>query len=298
MAEYSEKEYIKLNRKILTWEWYSDPCTRDLFIHCLLKANWKEGSWHGIAYKRGEFITSISSLAQELNFSMQNIRTALRHLKLTGELTDRKEGKSRVITVVKYNEYQVANKVANRIVTSCQQDENEVSCDKIQKSKSDLTRQLTRCETPGSSLNTGFNEGIDDCANKVANRIVTSCQQDANNLLTTDKEVKEVKEVKKKNNIYSVDFESFWKCYPRHVGKAKAYRNYQTRIKEGYRIDDLKQAAENYAAACARNKTEEKFIQHAATFLGPDRPLDDYLETVENTAVCEKVKLEGGRKLE
>lgn len=297
MAEYSDREYIKLNRKILTWEWYSDPCTRDLFIHCLLKANWKDGSWQGITYKRGEFITSISSLAQELNFSMQNIRTALRHLKLTGELTDRKEGKSRIITVIKYNEYQVANKVANRMLTSCQQDENAVSYDELEKSKSNLTGQLTRCRTPENGLNTGFNEGIDDCANKVANRTVTSCQQDAIFLLTTDKEVKEVKEVKKKN-IYSVDFESFWKCYPRHVGKAKAYRNYQTRIKEGYGVDELKQAAENYAAACARNKTEEKFIQHAATFLGPDRPLEDYLETVENTAVSEKVNLEGGRKLE
>ena len=41
--EYSEREYIKLNRKILKWEWYSDPNTRALFIHCLLKAKWRPG---------------------------------------------------------------------------------------------------------------------------------------------------------------------------------------------------------------------------------------------------------------
>ena len=55
MYEYSENEVIKLNRKILDWRWFSDPVTRDLFIYCLLKANWKDGAWHGIEYKRGDF---------------------------------------------------------------------------------------------------------------------------------------------------------------------------------------------------------------------------------------------------
>ena len=61
--EYSEREYIKLNRKILKWEWYSDPNTRALFIHCLLKAKWRPGKWHGYAYRRGQFITSLSTLS-------------------------------------------------------------------------------------------------------------------------------------------------------------------------------------------------------------------------------------------
>lgn len=146
-------------------------------------------------------------------------------------------------------------------------------------------------------VNWGNYQLLDKEGGKETGKDLAKTGQTPGKHLATNKNDKNVENEKKKY-IYSVDFESFWKCYPRHVGKAKAYRNYQTRIKEGYGIDDLKQAAENYAAACARNKTEEKFIQHAATFLGPDRPLDDYLEMVENTAVFEKVKLEGGRKLE
>ena len=83
--EYSDTEFIKLNRKILEWGWFSDVCTRDVFIYCLLKANWKPGKWHGIEYKRGEFITSLPTISEDLGFSMMNVRTALKHLKSTGE---------------------------------------------------------------------------------------------------------------------------------------------------------------------------------------------------------------------
>ena len=56
MWEYTDTEYIKLFRKMLNWEWYTDVNTKVLFLHCLLKANWKDGSWHGHKYKRGQFI--------------------------------------------------------------------------------------------------------------------------------------------------------------------------------------------------------------------------------------------------
>lgn len=124
MKEYNDREYIKLNRKILNWEWYSDPCTRDVFIHCLLKANWQDGKWHGYDYKRGQFITSLPSLASETGFTIQNIRTAIKNLKSTGELTDWHDSKVRIITVVKYDEYQSGNRQSNRRPTGNQQTAN------------------------------------------------------------------------------------------------------------------------------------------------------------------------------
>ena len=124
MKEYSDREHIKLNRKILNWEWYSDPCTRDVFVHCLLKANWKDGKWHGYDYRRGQFITSLPTLASELGFSIQNIRTAIKNLKSTGELTDWHDSKIRIITVVKYDEYQSTNRQPNMRPTGNQQTAN------------------------------------------------------------------------------------------------------------------------------------------------------------------------------
>lgn len=142
MPEYSDKEYIKLNRKILNWGWYSNPCARDLFIHCLLKANWKDGVWQGTEYKRGEFITSLPSLSRELGFSIQQIRTAINHLKSTGELTDRSFNKFRVITVVKYDEYQSYNRQGNSQATDSQQAGNrQLTADKEYKEGKNKKRE-------------------------------------------------------------------------------------------------------------------------------------------------------------
>ena len=119
--DYSDREFIKLNRKILNWQWYSDPCTRDVFIHCLLKANWKSGKWHGYKYQRGQFITSLPSLSSELGLSVRSVRTALDHLKSTGELTDWHDSKIRMITVVNYERYQSSDSLNGRRPTGDRQ---------------------------------------------------------------------------------------------------------------------------------------------------------------------------------
>lgn len=114
--EYSDTEFIKLNRKILEWEWFSDTCTRDVFIYCLLKANWKSGNWHGIEYSRGEFITSLPSISNDLGFSIKNVRTALNHLKRTGEVADRTSNKYRIISIKNYDKYQGDGRQSGRQV--------------------------------------------------------------------------------------------------------------------------------------------------------------------------------------
>ena len=119
--DYSDREFIKLNRKILNWQWYSDPCTRDVFIHCLLKANWKSVKWHGYQYHRGQFITSLPSLSSELGLSVRSVRTALDHLKSTGELTDWHDSKIRMITVVNYERYQSSDSLNGRRPTGNRQ---------------------------------------------------------------------------------------------------------------------------------------------------------------------------------
>ncbi len=86
-------------------------------------------------------------------------------------------------------------------------------------------------------------------------------------------------ETKQKNNIYSPEFEKFWNAYPRKVEKKKAFKNWKTRLKEGYNPEDLIIAANNYALDCERLKTEKKFIKHPSTFLGPSCPFEDYLES-------------------
>ena len=72
--------FISLHRKILNWEWYDEPNTFKMFIHCLLRANHKDSSWRGEDIKRGQFITSLSHLATETGLSVKQVRTALKNL--------------------------------------------------------------------------------------------------------------------------------------------------------------------------------------------------------------------------
>ena len=107
---YSDNEFIKIYRKMLSWEWYTDVNTKTLFLHCLLKANWKDGSWHGYTYKRGQFITSLTTLARETGLTVKQVRTALKHLERTGEVASWHDSKIRIITVISYDQYQQAGK--------------------------------------------------------------------------------------------------------------------------------------------------------------------------------------------
>ena len=98
--------YIKIYRQMLDWEWYDDVNTKAVFLHLLLTASFEDKRWHGIELKKGDVITSISSLAKALKLSERSIRTAIKHLKVTGEVTSKAYAKFSVITIVNYNLYQ------------------------------------------------------------------------------------------------------------------------------------------------------------------------------------------------
>lgn len=100
--------WVLLDRKILDWEWIDDPETCALFIYCILRANWKDGKYHGTVVKRGQFITSLPKLAKETGLTIRQARTALSHLVSTGEVTDEASSRGRVITVNNYCRYQDA----------------------------------------------------------------------------------------------------------------------------------------------------------------------------------------------
>jgi len=98
--------WISLHRKLLDWEWYDDPNTMRLFIHCLLRANFESTKWRGHDIERGQFITSYATLSSELKLSPKQIRVALDKLKRTGEVASKSSSQHTVITVNNYLKYQ------------------------------------------------------------------------------------------------------------------------------------------------------------------------------------------------
>lgn len=99
-------DYVKISRKILEWEWYTDVITKVLFLHILLKANWKGGRFQGVEVPRGSFVTSQQNLAAETGLTIKNVRTALKHLENTGEVAVNRHPKFSVITIKNYDKYQ------------------------------------------------------------------------------------------------------------------------------------------------------------------------------------------------
>lgn len=99
-------DYVKLNRSILDWEWWSDINTYRVFTYMLLKANWKDTNYKGTTVPRGSFVSSLSRLSDATNLTIDEVRTALKHLRSTGEITSTSHGRSTIFTVNNYNVYQ------------------------------------------------------------------------------------------------------------------------------------------------------------------------------------------------
>ena len=138
--------YVAIPRGLTDWEWYTEPNTARLFIHLLLTANWQEKRWQGITIKPGQLVTSQSQLAKQLGLSVQEVRTALKHLVLTEWLTVKTGPKYSVVTINNYDLLVDSNRVSNRLLTGDQQAANNNLTIKTIKTinKSSSTRAHTR----------------------------------------------------------------------------------------------------------------------------------------------------------
>lgn len=132
--------WLKLFRCFTEWEWYSDTNTVRLFLHLLLRVNYRARRWKGIIIPRGSMVTSLAALAAETSLSVQNVRTCLAHLKSTGEISVETTPCYTLITVNNYVRYQDGGTCSD---TSEQQPEqqpvNNVSTDRQQTPNKPLT---------------------------------------------------------------------------------------------------------------------------------------------------------------
>lgn len=100
--------WIKLDRGITDWRWYTDPNTFRVFIHLLLNANVEDHDFRTETIHRGELATSTQKLAEALKLSYKQVRTALTHLEDTQEVAITRRSKYLVISILNYDRYQSA----------------------------------------------------------------------------------------------------------------------------------------------------------------------------------------------
>ena len=83
--------YIRLDRCIAESRWFKNVSTSHLFIYLLLKANFEKGVFEENTIKRGQLVTSLKHLSEDTDLSLQQVRTALKHLKSTHTLTNKQQ---------------------------------------------------------------------------------------------------------------------------------------------------------------------------------------------------------------
>ncbi len=120
--------YVKLHRKILNWERYPNATTRILFIHLIILANWEDTRQNGVLIKRGQLLTTVKELATINQQTIQQTRTALKHLVSTNEITIKATPKFSIITVNNYDVYQSSNKQNNNHTSNNQQTVQQTAC--------------------------------------------------------------------------------------------------------------------------------------------------------------------------
>ncbi len=174
--------YIKVSRKILDWEWWPDINTFRLFMYMLLTAWWKDGNYKGKEIQRGSFPSSISDLAYKTGLTENEIRTAIKHLKNTGEITSKAYSKFTVFTIKNYDFYQLNN----------EQNYTEITGN-ITSTSQPVNEQITSKSQADNKQITGTNNTI------IYNNCIDKKEK---------KEIKEGKKVKREEDILTDSKES------------------------------------------------------------------------------------------
>ena len=102
--------YIQLHRKLLDSAVFQNEKLLKLFIHCLLKASYKERETligdSIVHLEQGQFVTGRKALARDLNLSEQQVRTLISKLEKLNILHTKSTNKYSVVTVMNWEVYQ------------------------------------------------------------------------------------------------------------------------------------------------------------------------------------------------
>lgn len=232
--------FITIHRQILDWEWYKNVNTVCLFIHLLLTANFVDGRFEGKTIKRGQLVTSLTSLAIGTGLSVQEVRTALSHLKSTGEITDESCSKYRVITIVKYDDYQTQTDLS----TSDQQATNKQSTGNQQA----INKQSTGDQQQYNNNNNN-NKG--------------TMEQGNNSISSVDSDLL---------------FKCFWDLYPKKRAKKNAEREWKKLKPDNLLYHTIVNALEKWKLTDEWKKENGQFIPYASTWLHGRRWEDEIPE--------------------
>ena len=105
--QQKETGWIKIDRKIVSWEYFDDPIVRDLFTNFFIRlAAHKPFEYKGETYPRGSFISTVKELSELSGYTVDQVRLVIKKLETSKSITNKSTNKFTVFKVLKYAKYQ------------------------------------------------------------------------------------------------------------------------------------------------------------------------------------------------
>jgi hypothetical protein len=133
-------DWLKLHRRAIDSQVFSDPHLWHLFCWCLLRANWKPGYFKGIEIPPGSFACGRNAAADEIGVNPSTLYKRLKKLESVGVISLSGNNRFTTITVQKWAYYQDGSGDGNNQVTTKEQPSNS---------------QVTTREQPGNTIEEG-----------------------------------------------------------------------------------------------------------------------------------------------
>lgn len=95
--------WIGINRDIINSSIYKDHGAMRVLLHLLLTVNYSAIEWQSITIDRGETVTSLKRLSEELGMSKNTLLKSLSTLESAGEVSKRTTNKYTLIRVINYD---------------------------------------------------------------------------------------------------------------------------------------------------------------------------------------------------
>lgn len=190
--------FVKIHRKLVRWGWYQDNVVKGVFLHLLLTASYKETEWMGRTIHKGQVVVGTQSMAAELGFTRQQIRTAISKLRSTNEITTESTNKYTIVTLINWEEYQLADEFPTSKTTSNLTNKQPADVmNKLLTSVESLKKSTSK-STNKNELQTIINSGIEEIKTILSTSSLTN-EQPTNNQQITNKQP-HLKNIKNKRN--------------------------------------------------------------------------------------------------
>lgn len=261
-----QRGWIKSYKKKLDWEWFTEPLTAHLFDYLLHAVNYEDKTYRGEAIMAGQLVTSYDKLSTKTGMSVQSVRTALKNLELTNDITRQSTRQGTKITVNNWLRHQ----------GSCEEGEGFTVGANKQSTHQLTDNQHTNQHTNQQTTNTPINNYLRSKEVKKLRSKEVSTGQSASEV---DRETgANPKNKKPKRTKYEGLFIDFWEAYPKKSGKAAAYKAFQRIGVDDELLAEIFEAIEWQKKS---RKWKEGYIPNPATYLNREEWLDEPEEEEE-----------------